>query len=88
MLEVPPGSPAGKAGVIGTSRDLSDGTLTIGDSIVGIDGAPVRNLTDLYDLLDSKRVGQRVKLQLLRGGSAKVEVEVVLGKRVVGQSDE
>ena len=89
VLDVPRSSPAGKAGVIGTYRNPSDGSLTIGDAIVGIDGAPVRNFTDLYDILDSKTVGQKVKVQLLRGGGRlKVEVDVFLGERSVGQSDE
>ena len=88
VLDAPPSSPAGKAGVRGTTRDPIDGSLTVGDSIVGIDGAPVRNFTDLYDLLDSKAVGQRIKLQILRGSRAKLEVDVVLGERDIGRSAE
>ena len=86
VLDVPPGSPASKAGIRGTYRDMDSGSLVLGDVIVGIDGKPVRGLTDLFDRLDEKKVGDRVRLDLLRdGGQTKSSVEVELGERVVGQ---
>ena len=84
VLEVPPGSAAGKAGLMGTYRDLESGGLVLGDCITGLDGRPVRSIMDLYDQLDEKRVGDKVQLQVLSRGQFKRTLDVVLGERVVG----
>ncbi len=59
----------------------------LGDIIVGLDGKPVRSYTDLLNILDEKRVGDKVPVQLLRGGDRKVVVNVTLGERVLGQTE-
>lgn len=87
LLRVPPGSPAAKAGLRGTSR-LEDGTLSWGDVIQEVDGARVQDSADLYRALDGAKPGQVVTLRLLRfsgdgrGGSSEVRVAVTLGEQV------
>ncbi|GFR43555.1 hypothetical protein Agub_g4648, partial [Astrephomene gubernaculifera] len=90
VLEVPRGSPAEKAGLKPTTRDRFSGALVLGDIITGIDGRPVRNYSELVDILDVKRVGDVVKVDILRsqtdnlfasGAARKMTVEIQLGER-------
>lgn len=90
VLEVPKGSPAEAAGLKPTTRDPFNGSLLLGDIITGLDGRRVRNYSDLVDLLDEKRVGDRVKVDILRsqtdnlfksGTARRMTVEVTLGER-------
>ncbi|GLC44086.1 hypothetical protein PLESTB_000930900 [Pleodorina starrii] len=90
VLEVPRGSPAEKAGLKPTTRDRFTGALVLGDIVTGIDGRPVRNYSDLVDVLDDKRVGDTVKVDILRsqtdnlfasGAARKMTVAVTLGER-------
>ncbi|KAG2499440.1 hypothetical protein HYH03_002387 [Edaphochlamys debaryana] len=69
VLEVPPGSPAAAAGLRPTHRDIF-GDLALGDVITAMDGRAVRHAADVYDCLDEHRVGDRVKLEVLRDGKA------------------
>jgi len=62
------GSPAERAG------------LFMGDTIVSLDGRPIRHLDDLLALLSGDRVGQTVPVRLVRGGQVQ-EVHVVLGEQ-------
>lgn len=62
---VQPNSPASRAG------------LRRGDVIVAIDDQPVRTADDLGNYVDTKDVGDKVKLRVLRGGD-EVTVEVTL----------
>ena len=59
------GGPAAKAGLRGTSRSPR-GHLKLGDVIVDIDGKPVMNFDDLYNILDDKKIGQTVTLTIVR----------------------
>jgi S1-C subfamily serine protease len=91
VLRAPRGSPAGDAGVRGTTRG-EDGTLLLGDVITAVDGAPVSDGSDLYRALDGAAAGQRVRLALRRGegsegGARDVEVTVTLGERVTQFTD-
>jgi S1-C subfamily serine protease len=61
------GSPAERAG------------LFMGDTIVTLDGQPVRHLDDLLVLLSGDRVGKTVPARIVRGGQA-MEVDVVIGE--------
>ncbi|EFJ51020.1 trypsin family [Volvox carteri f. nagariensis] len=90
VLEVPRGSPAEQAGLKATTRDRFSGSLVLGDIITGIDGRPVRNYSDLVDILDDKRVGDTVKVDILRsqtdnlfasGAARRLTVTVTLGER-------
>src|SRR5205807_87306 len=60
-----PGSPAERAGV----RGANERTRELGDVRVGINGQPVRRLTDLTDELEQVGVGKSVDIALNRGGS-------------------
>jgi S1-C subfamily serine protease len=65
VLDVSPGSPAGKAGLVGISKDRF-GRVVLGDVIVGIKGEPVRKEADLFDVLDHCKIGERVEVEVLR----------------------
>ena len=67
---------AGKAGLRGLTQ-TEDGDLVIGDIIVGIDGDKVGNSDDLYRLLDKHKVGDTVRVDIVRNGR-KVGVPVLL----------
>ena len=53
--------------------------LFMGDTIVTLDGQPVRHLDDLLVLLSGDRVGKTVPARIVRGGQA-MEVDVVIGE--------
>jgi S1-C subfamily serine protease len=55
VLNAREGGPAWRAGVRGTSRD-DYGRLVLGDIITSIDGARIRNSSDLYRVLDKAQV--------------------------------
>lgn len=86
VLEVPPGSPANAAGLRATHRDIF-GDIVLGDIVVGMDGKPVRSCADLYGLLDEHRVGDRIKLDVLRDAKA-ISLSVTLGERVLGSAED
>ncbi|RKE37824.1 S1-C subfamily serine protease [Paraburkholderia sp. BL23I1N1] len=60
--------PAEKAGVL------------IGDVLVELDGEPCRDIDDLHAALSSERIGQPLKIGLIRGGE-RHECIVILGER-------
>lgn len=80
VLGVSPGSPAAKAGIQGMSRDPY-GRLMVGDVIVGMNGKPIKNEGDLYDVLDSLKVGDEVQVELLRKGRERKTVRATLIER-------
>lgn len=61
-------SPAGEAG------------LVLGDTIVSLDGQPVRSHDDLVALLGGDRVGQKAPLGIVRGGEMQTR-NVTIGER-------
>src|SRR5690606_32988789 len=61
VIEVPPDSAAGRAGLKGT-RPGDGGRWILGDVIVGADGQPIGNSSDLYRLLDRHAVGDKMVL--------------------------
>jgi S1-C subfamily serine protease len=74
VVRTVPGSPAERAGL----RGINPNTRELGDVIVGVDGKPVRRLTDLTDRLEQVGVGKSVQLALNRGGSrTTVTVDVI-----------
>jgi len=65
ILSVPESSNAAKAGVRGTERN-DDGSIAVGDIIVGIDDAIIDDESDLFKALESHSVGEEVKLRVVR----------------------
>jgi S1-C subfamily serine protease len=77
ILRVVPGSGAERAGLRGIRRD-SLGRIHLGDIIVAVEGQPVRNSGDLVLALERRKAGEKIKIQVLRGGQRK-QIEVELG---------
>ena len=59
VVEVVPGAPAAHAG------------LRAEDLIVAVDGEPIGGVDDLQRLMGEERIGRRVELSVVRGGSAR-----------------
>jgi S1-C subfamily serine protease len=68
LVSVEPGAPADEAG------------LTLGDTIVALDGQPVRHMDELLAQLGGDRVGASVPVGIVRGGQTQ-ELTVTLGER-------
>jgi serine protease DegQ len=68
VLEVEPGGPAHKAGVV------------IGDILVGLNGNPVQRLEDVQAHLAGENIGNEARAEFIRGGAPR-EVSIVIGDR-------
>jgi len=80
---VTPNGPAAKAGVRGGDRSAQAGMRRIyigGDILIGIDGQKVANQFDVNILLNHKRPGDTVTLNVYRGGK-KLDLPVTLSER-------
>ncbi len=73
VREVVPGSPAEQAGLTGIQRD-AHGNVVVGDIIIGIDDTEIANYDDLYNILDKKKIGDRVRVKVRRNGREREEV--------------
>jgi S1-C subfamily serine protease len=67
VLQVPPGTPAQKAGLHGTTYIPGRGPV-LGDIIVAIDGKPVLSGGDLFCVLEGYQPGGTVTVSYLRNG--------------------
>jgi S1-C subfamily serine protease len=76
VVDVVPGSTAAKAGIRPTRREAS-GRVRLGDIITGIDGRKVESSNDLFLVLERYKVGDAVRISLLRDGKP-VEARVTL----------
>jgi len=76
VLRVNAGSSAETAGLRGTRRDPA-GALILGDTIVEVDGRPVRTRADLLSALGEHKVGDTVNL-VVRRGDQQVAMDVAL----------
>jgi S1-C subfamily serine protease len=76
ILSVAPGSAAEKAGLQPTQRD-ANGRLHLGDVILALDGKPVKSTRTLYSHLEDYKVGDTVKVTVLRD-SERVDVQATL----------
>jgi len=54
--------------------------LLLGDTLVSMDGQPLRHMDDLVAALGGDRIGQEARIRLLRGGQIQ-EIGVVIGAR-------
>ncbi|MGE0459893.1 MAG: S1C family serine protease [Vicinamibacterales bacterium] len=77
VLRVTPGSAAAAAGLRGVRIEQDGRTVTPGDIIVAVDGAEVESVARLLGRLDDHRVGDTVRLTVLRDGQ-RTEVAVTL----------
>jgi len=80
---VEPGGPADRAGLRGGGEEQPFGGDTVrlgGDIIKSIDGTKVRDSDDVSEVVADKRPGDRVSLEILRGGT-RTSVAVTLGRR-------
>jgi S1-C subfamily serine protease len=77
IRDVYPETAAARAGLRGITTDRDGRRSLLGDVIVGIDGAPIRDLEDLYRLLDQKNVGDQVKVTIEREGR-RMDMEITL----------
>jgi S1-C subfamily serine protease len=69
--------PAHRAGIRSMGFD-EDGEPILGDLIVAIDGKPVKKINDLFSLLERYKVGDTVKVDLIRQGQ-RIQKQVMLG---------
>lgn len=77
VITVVSGSPAAKAGLIGSGVDTSGGPVAGGDVITAVDSRPLASVEELSTYLGTKKVGDTVNLTVLRGG-ASVSIQAVL----------
>ncbi len=68
LLSVESGSPAEKGG------------LSMGDTIIAMDGEPIRHLDQLIATLSGDRIGQSLEVSVLRGGQVQ-KVKVTVGEQ-------
>ena len=59
----------------------------LGDIITSLDGKNIQTQRDLFEALDERRPGDKVRVGVTRGGRKGVEVEVVLGGREIGRDE-
>jgi S1-C subfamily serine protease len=70
IAEVTPGGAASRAGIRGASREVRYGPYLIpvgGDILVAINGEPIRNTDDLDAILNTKQIGDQLKVEVIRG---------------------
>ena len=79
IFTVTPGGAADKAGLRPTRRDRR-GRIVLGDLIVAIDGNKVSESRDLFRILDSYNIGDKVKLRVRRP-DGEIDLDVILQAR-------
>ncbi len=82
VLQVAEGGPAQKAGILGGNTQTSiAGLLGGGDLIIGVDGIPVRNFSELISyMMNNKSPGDKMVLSIIRNNK-QMEVTLTLEKR-------
>ena len=82
VLQVAKGGPAEKAGIRGgTTQTSISGLLSGGDLIIGMDGIPVNNFSDLISyMINHKSPGDKMVLTIMRDNK-QMEVTITLEKR-------
>lgn len=74
IVDIAPGSPAALAGL----QKLTDTNTP--DIILGVDKIPVRRLGDMLNYIDTKSVGDKLVLRILRNGSIQ-DINIQLAER-------
>jgi len=59
------GGSADRAGLRG-ARETQTGRIELGDIVVAIDGKPVETIDDMMDLMEARKVGDQVTLDIIR----------------------
>ncbi|HKB03540.1 MAG TPA: trypsin-like peptidase domain-containing protein [Gemmataceae bacterium] len=77
IAEVRPGSAAAKAGLVGFREDPDTGEQLYGDVIMAVNGEPIDGMAEFRRVMTKLKVGQTVKLTILRGKQTR-EVSVTL----------
>ena len=62
-----PGGAAANSGIRGLSQD-ADGDVVLGDIIIAVDGAKMKDVDDLYRYLDKKQIGDTIQADVFRNG--------------------
>jgi len=62
-----PGGAAANSGIRGISQD-ADGEYVLGDIIIAVDGAKMKDVDDLYRYLDKKQIGDTIQADVFRNG--------------------
>jgi len=62
-----PGGAAANSGIRGLSQD-ADGEYVLGDIIIAVDGAKMKDVDDLYRYLDKKQIGDTIQADVFRNG--------------------
>lgn len=73
---VDPKGPSAKAGLQGITRDRR-GQYYLGDVIVGINSEAIKNYDDLFSTVNKYKIGDKVKVKILRDGKEK-NIDVTL----------
>jgi S1-C subfamily serine protease len=84
--EVVRGSPAGEAGLQGTTRTVNVDGLDVpvgGDIVVAVDGRPIENSNDLLVAIAQKNPGETMELTVLRNGEH-IQLTATLAPRPTG----
>ena len=79
VMEAPPNTPGGEAGLTGCMRKA--GQLFLGDLITEVNGVAVRTVEDLLALVEETEIGSDVVLRVMRGADA-AKLETVRVKTV------
>ena len=79
VMEAPPNTPGGEAGLTGCMRKA--GQLFLGDLITEVNGVAVRTVEDLLALVEETEIGSDVVLRVMRGADAS-KLETVRVKTV------
>ena len=78
VLDVPSGSPADEAGLVGTEKSGAGG-LKFGDVIIELDGVEITNEADLFRALDDHQVGDTVRIKVFNMNQGERTVKLKLG---------
>jgi S1-C subfamily serine protease len=82
VVRVAENGPAARAGIVGTTQEYPSGRIHLGDVITGLNDKRVDSSQDVLVALDDRQPGDKVVLQVVRGGSEKLSVPLELGNNV------